>query len=239
MTFLTGDTHGRTDVEKFYMRKFPQQKNLTKKDNVIILGDWGAIWDAQTSKQEKSLLNFYNDRKFTTLIVAGNHDNHTRLNSDEFPEVNMFNDTVKQISDSIFLLQTGHIYIINGETYFVFGGAESIDKEQRKAFISWWPDEIPSTKTMMESLDLLAKIKKVDYILTHATHTRMYDYMGYNDKKETDPMLKFFDAVKDTVTYSFWFHGHYHKEMFYNPDKTLCLYNQIVSIGDVNRMLGD
>ena len=237
MVFFSGDTHGRHTIHKFYNKNFPQQKELTKNDYVIILGDFGGIWNLKSNKDEISLLKVYKDRKFTTLFVAGNHENHNRLNSDEFPEVPMFGDFVKQINTNIFMLQTGHIYTIEGETYFVFGGADSIDKQYRKAYISWWPEEIPTTKTMMEALDLLKKVKKVDYILTHTTYTEMYQLMGFNDNKGNDPMHKFFDAVRNTVEYKYWLFGHFHVDKYNVNRKTFCLYNKIINKDNLNKML--
>ena len=45
MIFLTGDTHGNIDIGKLNSRKFPSQKTLSKLDFVIIVGDFGLIWD--------------------------------------------------------------------------------------------------------------------------------------------------------------------------------------------------
>lgn len=45
MIFITGDTHGEIDIRKFNSRKFPEQKNLSKSDFVIVAGDFGIPWD--------------------------------------------------------------------------------------------------------------------------------------------------------------------------------------------------
>ena len=42
--FITGDTHGENDIGKLNTRLFPIQKQLTKDDYVIIVGDFGACW---------------------------------------------------------------------------------------------------------------------------------------------------------------------------------------------------
>ena len=41
--FMTGDTHG--DFSRFSARSFPEQKDLSKDDYMIICGDFGRIWD--------------------------------------------------------------------------------------------------------------------------------------------------------------------------------------------------
>lgn len=52
MIFITGDCHA--DFTKFNTKSFPEQKELTKEDIVIICGDFGGIWDG--SKREKHWL---------------------------------------------------------------------------------------------------------------------------------------------------------------------------------------
>ena len=42
MIYITGDTHIPTDVGKLSSKRFPEQKNLTKNDYVIICGDFGG-----------------------------------------------------------------------------------------------------------------------------------------------------------------------------------------------------
>ena len=45
--FMTGDTHG--DFSRFSARAFPEQKDLSKGDYMIICGDFGGIWDGGES----------------------------------------------------------------------------------------------------------------------------------------------------------------------------------------------
>ena len=40
MIYITGDIHG--DTKRFSQANFPEQKNLTKDDFVIVLGDFGV-----------------------------------------------------------------------------------------------------------------------------------------------------------------------------------------------------
>lgn len=43
--FVTGDCHG--NVRKFNNSSFPEQKELTKNDTVIICGDFGLVWEKE------------------------------------------------------------------------------------------------------------------------------------------------------------------------------------------------
>ena len=47
--FMTGDTHG--DFSRFSARAFPEQKDLSKADYVIICGDFGGLWDGGEAEQ--------------------------------------------------------------------------------------------------------------------------------------------------------------------------------------------
>ena len=79
MIFITGDTHGDW-ISRLRTESFPEQKEMTKDDYVIICGDFG-IWD--NSKREKYNLDWLKDKPFTTLFVDGNHENYDIL--DELP----------------------------------------------------------------------------------------------------------------------------------------------------------
>ena len=61
MIYITGDTHGMIDWEKINTREFPEQKSLTRDDYVIVLGDFGGIWDG--AEQDRHILKTYGQRK--------------------------------------------------------------------------------------------------------------------------------------------------------------------------------
>ena len=46
MIFITGDTHAEFE-RRFKTENFPEQKEMTKDDYVIICGDFGGIFDAE------------------------------------------------------------------------------------------------------------------------------------------------------------------------------------------------
>ena len=74
MIYVTGDCHG--DFRKFSTDSFPEQKEMTKDDIVIVCGDFGAIWDSDgMSRFESYWLNWLDEKPFTTVFVDGNHEN--------------------------------------------------------------------------------------------------------------------------------------------------------------------
>ena len=81
MIFITGDTHIPLDISKLNSDKFPQQKELTKNDYVIICGDFGGIWYG--NEKDNYWLNWLEKKNFTTLFVDGNHENFAALSQYE------------------------------------------------------------------------------------------------------------------------------------------------------------
>ena len=74
MIYITGDTH--SNFERLSEEKFPIQKEMTKDDYVIICGDFGGVWTfEEESIREKELLDWLDNKNFTTLFVDGNHEN--------------------------------------------------------------------------------------------------------------------------------------------------------------------
>ena len=140
LIYITGDTHIPVDIGKLSVKKFPEQRKLTKNDYLIICGDFGGLWNG--SKEENYWLDWLNDRSFTTLFVDGNHENFDMLNS--LPTKEFCGGTVHKISDSIYHLMRGMVYIIGNKKIFTFGGATSHDKEHRIEGKSWWNEEMPN-----------------------------------------------------------------------------------------------
>ncbi len=121
MIFITGDTHG--DFTRFSSQNFPEQQTMTKKDYVIICGDFGGIWNG--SKEEEYWLDWLDEKPFTTLFVTGNHENYDLLKTYPFQYWN--GGRVQRIRPSILHLTRGQIFEISGKTFFTMGGASSHD----------------------------------------------------------------------------------------------------------------
>ena len=124
--WVTGDIHGnpvRLNTESFYEQKeFPKDKD---KNIVIILGDFGIVWNREESKQEKYWLDWLEGKPFTTVFVDGNHDNFTRFA--EFPVREWCGGKVHEIRPHVLHLMRGEVFTIEGKKFFAFGGASSHD----------------------------------------------------------------------------------------------------------------
>ncbi len=52
--FITGDCPG--NFEQFYPSFFPEQKEMTKEDYVIICGDFGGVWHKDEESPEETMV---------------------------------------------------------------------------------------------------------------------------------------------------------------------------------------
>jgi DNA repair exonuclease SbcCD nuclease subunit len=225
MIYITGDTHIPIDIHKLSVANFPEQKQMTKMDFVIICGDFGGVWN--NSKEELYWCNWLNDKNFTTLFVDGNHENFDLLNSYEVK--NFAGGKVHFIMEDIIHLMRGQVFEINGVKLFTMGGATSIDKQYRRENISWWKEEIPSTKEYSEALDNLAIHKwNVDYIISHTSSMNIMKEMDYI--KENNSLNKFFDMLENNLSYKHWYFGHFHRDQQIDEKHTV-VYNSIIKIG--------
>ena len=73
MIYITGDCHG--DFRRFNRECFPEQKEMNREDTVIILGDFGGVWDYRgESSNERYWLDWLGKKPYTTIFVDGNQD---------------------------------------------------------------------------------------------------------------------------------------------------------------------
>ena len=227
MIYVTGDTHGTYDLEK--LRVFAaEHKELTKKDYVIIAGDFGAVWSPQSLRTNLAL---YEALPFTTLFVDGNHENFDML--DEYPVREWMGGKVHFITEDIIHLTRGQVFLLEGKRIFTFGGATSVDRMWRKPFISWWPNEIPSDKEIQEAEKNLNKVHRtVDYIITHSCGEEALSLPPLSTRDfQTDVYYenRVLSAFEKTVTYKHWYFGHYHMDARLN-DKTTALYQWVLPL---------
>lgn len=243
---VTGDIHGNP-FQRLNVENFPEGKTFTKEDYVIILGDFGLVWD--DSAMEHSCLDWLENKPWTTLFIDGNHENYDLLN--KFPIDEWGGGRVQKIRSSVIHLLRGEVYGIGGYKFLAMGGARSHDiqdgvlevgdprikiwkKDNFKLFrinhISWWEEEIPNEEERKNALKNLAENNyKVDYILTHeapSSDVVLMDHLLYHP----DEYSKWLEMeIRQKVKYKKWFFGHYHLNLDVNEKET-CLFERRIRI---------
>lgn len=222
MIYVTGDTHANLDIHKLNMENFPQQKELSKDDYLIICGDFGLVWDG--SAREIYWQDWLSDRSFTTLWVDGNHENFDILYC--FPTIEKFGGRVREIAPDIYHLDRGQVLTIDEKKIFVMGGARSIDKDRRIEHISWWKDEMPTmTEMQLATTALEAHDWNVDYVVTHCAPRSVQKLLA--SYYENDPLVSFLERVRCDLNFKRWYFGHYHVDRIVN-DQFVALYNKVI-----------
>ena len=249
MIYCTGDTHGNWN--RFSTDIFPEQKEMTRDDFVIICGDFGLWAD---TKEEKYWLDWLNDKPFTTLFIDGNHENFTRLNN-EFEVVGFHGGKAHKVRNNIYHLIRGYVFDICDKKIFTFGGAKSHDiddgiidpanfktkkdfQEEYKCWaksgkifrvnnVSWWKEEMPTAEEMAFGLKTLAAHNfKVDFIITHCCPQQVVSMFS---PYKADELTEYFDAVAEKTKFKKWFFGHYHDNRQIMCDYVM-IYEQIIRI---------
>ncbi len=252
MIYITGDTHGQFE-RRFSTGAFPEQKDMTKDDYVIICGDFGGIWDRTgESDSEKYWLDWFNDCSYTLLFIDGNHENFDRIES--YPEKEWHGGRIHEIRPYVYHLMRGQVFEIDRKKIFTFGGAASHDisgglldlddpefsKKKKKLdrefepyrikTLTWWEQELPTETEMNEGIINLQKYNnEVDYIVTHCCSTSTQNEIGGKGLYAPDIATDYLERIKNTVAFRKWFFGHYHDNLNVN-DKELLIYEQIIRI---------
>lgn len=230
MIYACGDTHGSIHINKLSEEKFPQQKNLTKDDYVIVCGDFGLVW--YDNGEDYWWRDWLSKKNFTTLFVDGNHENFELLYN--FPKEKKFGGTVHKITDSIYHLCRGQVFEIEGKKIFTMGGAKSQDKMFRRENVSWWRDEMPNYMDYEEALYNLEQNNwTVDYIFTHCAPTSIQQVI--NPSYEPDVLTIFLDQVAATARFKRWYFGHYHID--FHVRNYYCLFNVIEQVTEATNAI--
>ena len=156
MVYLTGDTHG--DIDRF---KHGKLRWLGKRDTVVVLGDFGFVWDGSKGGTEKAGLaaqapvypavSGRQPRKLRPFKAVSHRGTLWRQGA----------GTGRQCVPCVPRQRAG----IGEKKYLCFGGAESQDVEDREPGVNWWREEMPSEEEYAFCEENLAACDyKVDYV---------------------------------------------------------------------------
>lgn len=234
---LAADVHGSHDLEKLSEASILGQIGLDpgQIDYLIVLGDWGVIWndDPAWLAEEFRLLAFFDSKPWETLVILGNHEGYSRIR--RIPLSERHGAPVRRASMKVFILESGNIFTLGGRRFFVFGGAESVDKANRQEGRDWWPEETPSLSDARHAVGVLESVNgEVDFVLTHTCPTEVANHLATVDSifrpKSLDPTCQVLSALQNQVKGSPpWFFGHFHVDLRWRNFR--CLFEDLVVIG--------
>ncbi len=227
--YVCGDTHCPIDISKLNSKNWPYQRNLTKDDVLVVLGDFGLLWAPKWDNEELYWAKWLTKKNCTVCFVDGNHCNFDRVYA--LPEDTFHGGKVgvayEDKNGRILHLKRGEIFTFDTKKVFVMGGAQSTDKASRTEGISWWWEERPSITEENYAIDNLESIgNQVDIILTHTCPNAVLHYMIHSIYEDRDSTRDFLDWIWKNVEFKQWHFGHLHTHQTY-LNKFTCHYNNM------------
>ena len=227
MIYIIGDRHG--EEAGFSEEKLPGQSAWTREDTVIVTGDFGYVMRGEKNNlPEKNKLDALSRKPYTIVFCDGNHEGFDYL--EDYPEELRYGAPVRRIRQNIFWLQRGYVYTIEGKTFFVMGGAYSMDKADRLRYQSicgekiWFPQELPTAGEYRRAIhSLKACSGTVDYIITHtAPRTIIPRIIGKYPDDHDRELTGFLDWIYHEQQFKQWFCGHFHEDVQVNGQFIAC-----------------
>ena len=220
MIFITGDTHAEFDD---YTNRM-EHAGISEGDTAIVCGDFGFTWGRDYDEMHLDALERL---PYTIAFVDGNHENFDRLYS--YPVVDFCGGRAHMVRKNIFHLMRGECFVIEGHSFFCFGGAYSVDKAYRQEHISWWPQELPDNDDYAHAKETLEKLSyKTDYVLTHTIPESFIHRLGCVPDRHDAELTGYFEWLFRELDFRKWFAGHFHvNEDFGN---LAVLYENVITI---------
>lgn len=209
--FLTGDKHS----DFSFLNDFCKDNNTTANDVLIILGDASILYYGEDDYREKNLKEAIAACPITLFCVRGNHEDRAEDRRETVMK-EMFDNTVYYDPDypNILYAIDGCRYEINNESFFVIGGAYSVDKHYR-LMMGWkWNPKEQLTNEEMLRIEEKVKGRHFNHILAHTcpfTWEPTYLFLpGIDQSTVDDTMERWLEhIVRDCSWDNYWF-GHFH-----------------------------
>lgn len=153
-----GDWHGDTRWALHSLKVFSQHRIRT----ILHVGDFG-LWPGESGasflrKVDRKLA----DLGQTLLVTEGNHEWYDKLDQIE-PSA----DGLKRVTPRIIFLPRGFRWTWHGWNFMSLGGAPSVDFDQRKRGVSWWPQEAITMGDIYRIREGVEERGTVDVMITH------------------------------------------------------------------------
>lgn len=210
MIYVTGDIHGDLSVRRLSSHNWPDGRDLSRDDFVIILGDFGLVWDGSDS--DEWWLDWLEAKPWTTLFIDGNHENHPLLAT--YPTRSFHGGMVNEVRPHVLHLMRGYVFDLCGESFLAMGGAASHDREFRTEGVSWWPEEVPSDdERNLCELSLGERGWRVNHVLTHDAPSDLVPKLGIVSGRydfRADDHERWLNSIAYRTEFGHWWFGHFH-----------------------------
>lgn len=218
-TYFVGDIHGEFDRFSCYLRG-QEIKGLTP-GNLIILGDIGLgfVYTDKDNKTVNTTLLFQDlcldlhKRGWTVYCVRGNHDNPDAWRGSSNTDI--------PFPGLPCMLRDNSTITIHGFTFYIAGGAVSIDKNRRIPGSTWFESE-----ELFVPVEAMKDMKgKVYGILSHTGPTPPRHYCGMQLADNVIDDLERESIQKDRLRLMHpkeWYFGHFHMSENFDENDIRC-----------------
>jgi calcineurin-like phosphoesterase family protein len=215
---VVGDTHG--DVP-FVSNVCKLAKSLGV-DTVYQVGDFG-IWDHRPDGVYflDKLSENAGLRGCKWKFVAGNHENYDSL--ERHALAGTMDDGMVYIRENITWVGRSNVWYHDDVLMGAVGGAASIDRHARTPGVSWWPQELTTMGDVHRfGFEMQGrKVGALDVLLTHDAPMCLPEWNGFiKDDPMSNGNRELMTEVGHIANATWWFHGHYHKELSYKFNNT-------------------
>lgn len=197
---FVGDTHGNKHFAPILVKYL---KNA-KVDAVVQVGDFG-IWQNKDSKQ---FLDYLSENLGVPLyFVDGNHEDHPYLRSLPIGE-----DGTRKVAENVYHLPRGFRWEWAGKSFLALGGALSVDKDYRRPYFDWFPEEEITYGEFLEAI----KGGPVDVMVTHECPDNvkipgLMHGLPQHILAQAQAQREVIGMVVEEVNPTMLVHGHHHK----------------------------
>lgn len=209
--FITGDKHG----DFSFLDDFCATYHTTQNDVLIVLGDAGILYYGAKSRREKYTKDMISRCPVTLFCVRGNHEDRAE-DRVEMVMKEIFDNTVyyDPCYSNILYAIDGCRYEINNESFFVIGGAYSVDKFYRLTMGWKWNPKEQLTNEEMLRIEEKIEERHFNHILAHTcpfSWEPTYLFLRGLDQSTVDNTMEHWleDIVRHCSWDNYWF-GHFH-----------------------------
>lgn len=216
---LAGDSHGNTN----YVRRLVHEAKTVGTQHIVILGDFG-LWDhfVDGVRFLDDINNYASRHDIQIIALGGNHDNWPRWNW--YVENNpKSNNGFVYIRSNVLLIPKVHTWKWANKTFFVAGGAVSVDKVWRQQAESgpkghgpetlFWPGEqLTDTEVGFIKNWRVKHTQPIDYLLTHDCSDKTPWKNRLKPDLDSQIHRQRIDRVLGYLRPGMHFHGHMHEQ---------------------------
>ena len=208
---VAGDWHGDTAWAVVALRAFTG----TSVQHVFHLGDFG-LWGGVAGDMYLSAVNAAAERNnLTVFVTLGNHEDYTQVDAmvphPEFPGF-VYNPSYP----AVVFAERGARWTVNGRTFMSLGGANSIDKDNRVEWLTWWSAESITLGDAYRAVEG----GHADVMVTHECPAGVELFGTHRDSDAgwspdavhyANGSREMMRQVVDSVKPNLLMHGHYHR----------------------------